>query len=396
MKRTLFAALAASACAGTAYAQSSVTLYGIVDAGFRFNSNAGGHPSRELIGGNQSANRFGLIGAEDLGGGLKAIFTLENGFNIANGTLGNGGLIFGRQAFVGLSGNFGTVALGRQYPTLSQFLGPFEAASDWGGRGSGFGYHPGGLDDVDGTQRANNALKFTSVNYAGLRFGGTYSLGGVPGSVTQNEIISLGLTYNNGPFAFAAAYLFAKNPNYSLFGGNGNSNTPASTNGLNVTSPVFSGYASAASQRVLGAGVSYQIERATVGALFTSTQLNDVGGTRINGAPPARGVAGTSPRFNTGELNLKYQYTPSFLMGVSYAYTRSSSYAGQTGASYQQWIIGADYLLSKRTDLYIVGLHQKAAGIDSTGKTAVAAMAFAVPSTSNEQSALMFGIRHTF
>jgi predicted porin len=396
MKKTLLASLIVTCFACTAHAQSSVTLFGIVDAGFRFTSNAGGHPSRELAGGNQSANRFGLTGTEDLGGGLKAIFTLENGFNLANGTIANGGLLFGRQAFVGVSSNFGSVTLGRQYTTLTAFLTQFEAGADWAARGSGFGYHPGGLDDVDGTQRANNAIKFTSASYNGLRFGGTYSLGGIAGAVTQNEIISLGLAYNRGPFAFGAAYMFVKNPNFALFGTNGNSNTPTSANASNITSPVFRGYAAAKSQQVLGAGMSYQIDKATIGGIFTSTQLNDIGGTQVNGAPPAPGVAGTSPRFNTAELNLKYQIIPTLQLGLAYAYTRSSSYAGQTGASYQQCALGADYFLSKSTDLYLVGLHEKAAGIDSTGKPAVAAMTFATPSTSNEQSALMFGIRHSF
>ncbi|ABX18461.1 porin [Burkholderia vietnamiensis] len=104
----------------------------------------------------------------------------------------------------------------------------------------------------------------------------------------------------------------------------------------------------------------------------------------------------TSPRFNTAELNLKYQLTPVFLLGVAYAYTRTSTYGTQTGASYQQWNLGADYFLSKRTDLYLFGLYEKAAGIDSTGERAVAAMAFATPSTSNVQTVVMAGIRHTF
>lgn len=394
MKKILVATLA-SAFASGAFAQSSVTLYGIVDAGILINTNAGGKPLTALTGGNQSANRFGFSGTEDLGGGLKAIFTLENGFNLANGTMSSG-LEFARQAFVGLSGPFGTISLGRQYLTLTAFLTPFEAGADWAARGSGYGYHPGGLDDVDGSERANNAIKFTSNSYRGLRVGATYSFGGVAGAVTQNELLSAGLAYNNGPFAFAAAYLFVKAPNFSLFGNNGTSNAPTSASAINITSPVFRGYASAASQQEFGAGASYTIGRATVGGIFTSTQFKDIGGTVINGAKPATAITGSSPTFNTAEINLKYQLTPSFLLGVMYAYTRASSYAGESGASYQQLSLGADYFLSKRTDLYLVGLHEKAAGIDSTGKPAVAAMTFATPSTSNEQTVLTFGMRHTF
>ncbi|BAG45595.1 hypothetical protein CA830_01270 [Burkholderia multivorans] len=138
-----------------------------------------------------------------------------------------------------------------------------------------------------------NAVLGTSASYRGLRVGFTWGFGGVAGAFTQNEVMSLGLAYNNGPFAFGAGYLFAKNPNFSLFGTSATSNAPAAANALNITSPVFSGYAAAASQRVFGAGASYQIGKATIGTLLTSTQLNDIGGTPVNGAAPAIGVVGT-------------------------------------------------------------------------------------------------------
>ena len=391
-----YAALAiAAASVSTAHAQSSVTLYGIVDAGFVINTNSGGKPLRALTGGNQSANRFGFTGAEDLGGGLKAIFTLENGFNSANGTLASG-LLFGRQAFVGLSGRYGSVTLGRQYATLSSFLGPFEAGSDWAARGTGYAYHPGGLDDIDGSERANNSIKFTSATFSGFQVGGLYSLGGVSGNTTQNEIISFGVNYGYGPFKAAAAYLYAKNPNFSLFGNNATSNAPTSANANNITSPVFSGYASAASQQVIGAGASYVVGPATLGVLYSNTKLNDIGGTSINGVKPAAGLLGSTATFNTGEVNLKYMVTPSLLLGAEYAYTKTSAYIGKSGASYQQVNAGADYFLSKLTDLYLMVLHEKAAGTDSTGKAAVAALTFATPSNSNQQTVVTFGIRHLF
>jgi len=386
-----FAIASACSIACNAHAQSSVTLYGIVDAGFRITTNSGGKLQTALTGGNQSASRFGFLGSEDLGDGYKAVFTLENGFNPANGTM-QAGLEFGRQAFVGLSSPYGTVTFGRQYLTLSAYLSPFESGSDWAARGTGYGYHPGGLDDVDGTERANNSIKFTSNVYNGLQFGATYSLGGVAGNTTQNGMLSLGLNYGNGPFKLAAAYMLVKNPNFSLFGNNATSSATAS----NITSPVFSGYATAGSQQVLGAATSYAIGSATVGALYTSTTLKNIGATAVSGTTPAAGLLGTSPTFNTGELNFKYLVTPELQLGIAYAYTRVSSYIGRSGAAYQQWNLGADYFLSKRTDLYLVALRETAAGIDSTGKAAVAALTFATPSTSNTQAAVTFGIRHQF
>ncbi|WGS48488.1 porin [Paraburkholderia sp. D15] len=391
--KTSLTLLAAAACgiACTAHAQSSVTLYGIVDAGYRYNSNAGGKTQSAIAGGNESASRFGLTGSEDLGGGYRAVFTLENGFTTTTGAL-QAGLLFGRQAFVGLGTPYGTVTLGRQYLTLSSYLGPFSAGTDWAARGAGWGYHPAGLDDVDGTERANNAIKYVSPRYHGLQLGATYSLGGIAGAVTRNEMISAGADYAQGPFKLAAAYLYVKNPNYSLFGNNATS----SATGNNFASPVFSGYASAGSQQVFGAGASYDIGKFTAGAIYTNTKFSDLGATVVAGAAPPKGEAGKSVTFNTAEANLKYRLTPAFLLGVAYSYTRASSFEGESGASYQQWDLGADYALSKRTDLYCVLLHEKAGGFDSTGHRAVAALTFATPSASDAQTGFTIGIRHLF
>jgi predicted porin len=105
-----------SALAGVASGQSSVTLYGMVDNGLSYASNSGGSHQYNMSSGVLSGSRFGLLGSEDLGGGLKAIFTLENGFDVNSGKASQGGLMFGRRAFVGLSSSrFGTITLGRQY-----------------------------------------------------------------------------------------------------------------------------------------------------------------------------------------------------------------------------------------------------------------------------------------
>lgn len=111
--------------ATAAHAQSSVTLYGLIDAGITYTNNQNGHSNWKETSGLVNGSRWGLRGAEDLGGGLKAIFTLENGFNIANGKLGQGSREFGRQAFVGLSSNqLGSVTLGRQYDSVIDFRAP--------------------------------------------------------------------------------------------------------------------------------------------------------------------------------------------------------------------------------------------------------------------------------
>src|SRR3981189_1533430 len=100
MKKSLLALAALGTVAGAAQAQSSVTLYGIVDAGFVYTNSSAGQKLYSTSAGNLRGDRWGLRGTEDLGGGLKALFVLENGFNAFSGKLGQGGDEFGRQAYV--------------------------------------------------------------------------------------------------------------------------------------------------------------------------------------------------------------------------------------------------------------------------------------------------------
>src|SRR6202045_1088271 len=251
MKKSLLALAALGTFAGVAHAQSSVTLYGIVDAGFVYNNNSGGHKLYATSAGNLQGDRWGLRGTEDLGGGLKALFVLENGFNAFNGTLGQKGDEFGRQAYVGLSSQFGTVTLGRQYDSVVDYTGALEVGSQWA---SFYGAHPGDLDNMNNSNRVNNAIKYASANYSGITFGGLYSLGGVAGQFNRNQIFSGGVGYAQGPLTLGAGYLNVKNPNFSFFGNNANS----STTGSNMSgSTVYSGYASAKTQQVIAAGGAY-------------------------------------------------------------------------------------------------------------------------------------------
>ena len=113
-------------------AQSSVTLYGIVDAGLTYTNNQKGAKNFQQTSGKLSGSRWGLKGTEDLGDSLKAVFTLENGFRPNDGTLGQGGREFGRQAFVGLAKTgIGTVTLGRQYEPLADLVAQYAGSGFW-------------------------------------------------------------------------------------------------------------------------------------------------------------------------------------------------------------------------------------------------------------------------
>jgi predicted porin len=121
-------ALLCGVCASAAMAQSSVTVYGIVDSGLVYttNINAAGDSITKMPSLSSSLpSRLGFRGVEDLGGGLSAVFVLENGFGVDAGTIGQGGRLFGRQANVGLKGAFGTVVVGRQVNMT--FLAPLKA-----------------------------------------------------------------------------------------------------------------------------------------------------------------------------------------------------------------------------------------------------------------------------
>ncbi|QGZ43357.1 porin [Pseudoduganella flava] len=158
--------------AGTAQAQSNVTVYGIIDTALTRvdNTNANGDSVTKMPSLTGSfPSRIGFRGTEDLGGGLAAIFTLESGFGPDTGTMGQGGRLFGRQATVGLKGKWGTLQLGRQinmtYIAMlkADVLGPNLFAI-------------GSIDPYLPNARSDNSVAYLG-NFDGLVVGATYSFG---------------------------------------------------------------------------------------------------------------------------------------------------------------------------------------------------------------------------
>src|ERR1700744_1508515 len=226
MKRLALSTLSLSllAAAGAAHAQTSVTLYGVIDESLSYLHNtqdaaqtasgAGGTRNAWLLGnssaGNLAGSRFGMKGNEDLGGGLAAIFTLEGGFDPSSGRSQQGGALFGRQAFVGLSSNTaGTVTLGRQYDPVVDLVQPITEDNYFGSTFATVG----DVDNYDNSARTNNAIKYLSPTIAGFQFEGMYALGGVAGTTGSNQSWAAALAYNNGPIGIAAGYWFADNAN---------------------------------------------------------------------------------------------------------------------------------------------------------------------------------------
>ncbi|MFT3805121.1 MAG: porin [Burkholderiaceae bacterium] len=164
------AGLFAAALPLSAMAQTSVTLYGIADAaiGASDRGDAAGvnnGAAANVFSGVQSTSRFGIRGSEDLGGGLKALFVAEGGWNVDEGTgsAANGGLDFARRSVVGLGGSFGTVMLGRDY-TPAYYAGAATDVFNYGLFGTAFTYQQSG----GYTLRASNAIHYTSPSFGGL------------------------------------------------------------------------------------------------------------------------------------------------------------------------------------------------------------------------------------
>ncbi|MCI0147206.1 porin [Paraburkholderia sediminicola] len=373
-----------------AHAQSSVTLYGTLDTGIDYISNqktaSGGKSNWIMESGNVSTDRWGLRGNEDLGGGLSAVFDLENGFNIDSGKFSNGGDEFGRQAWVGIaSKQWGTVTMGRQYDFLVDFVAPLSAT------GSGFGGniadHPFDNDNLNNDLRMNNALKFRSATYDGFTVGGAYAFSNAAGGFSNNNAYSLGAQWAAGPFNLAVAYLQVNQP--------GGVNQPNNTGGA-VSSSDGDATFTGARQRILGTAGRYTFGAATVGLVFTRTMLDDPHQITQGGAYST--LNGDLLTFNNYELNARYAITPAFSLGGSYTYTDGHfSDAGKSVApKWNQFMLQADYALSRRTDVYLEGVYQRVSGADGIAVLRNASIYSLAASSSDRQAVVALGMRHRF
>ncbi|MDQ1811924.1 porin [Massilia sp. CCM 9210] len=183
-----------------AMAQSSVTVYGVADAALVKESGGVAGSVTKMVGGVEGGSRIGFRGTEDLGGGLAAIFTLEMGINLDSGTSAQGGLAFGRQAFVGLSSKAGTLTLGRQYTPLFLTLSaidPFQAFSTAGSAAN--------LMSNAGI-RMNNTVKYASSPVNGFSGELAYGLGETAGNSSAGRQLGAGLAYVRGPLSLRLGY----------------------------------------------------------------------------------------------------------------------------------------------------------------------------------------------
>lgn len=191
--------LAVLAASGAALAQSSVTLYGVGDiyyASVKSKTSSGVDTDQTVLdSGNLNGVRWGIRGAEDLGGGLKASFTFESGFDLSTGAQQQG-VLMGRQAFVGFDGGFGSVKFGRTYsayddasgaanPVFNSALSPMTTL---------------GLPvyrSIAHTVRTNNTVRYDSPDIGGFSGAINYALGEETASATH--MVGVKLQYAKGP-----------------------------------------------------------------------------------------------------------------------------------------------------------------------------------------------------
>jgi predicted porin len=197
MQKTVLA-LAMALAMGSAAAQSNVTVYGIADAGLALERGGSAGTITKVSSGMEAGARLGFKGSEDLGSGLSAVFLFENGFAFDTGAAGQGGLLFGRQAYVGLaSKTAGTVLLGRQYTPEYQTLGfadPFALglAGDAKNLGAVSGNSSGRMD---------NSIKYSSPDLQGAMVELAYAPGEVGTSASAGRQYGFALMYRVGPLA---------------------------------------------------------------------------------------------------------------------------------------------------------------------------------------------------
>jgi predicted porin len=345
-----------------ALAQSSMTLYGIVDTAIDISNQGHGTQVRELSGVLQGS-RWGFIGKEDLGGGYQAIFTLENGFNANTGAAGQGGLLFGRQAFMGLSGPQGTLTFGRQYSPEFWAYTYNDAflAGLAGGLSNFYRTLPNGtpqnmMNAYATTARTNNSIVYQSPKLYGLSLSAMYGVGGVAGSLKDGQTLSGWLNYTLGSLAVNAAYL-------RTVTANGSGDLIAWT-----------------------AGGTYTIGPAQIYAAYSKD-------TDTSANTPT--VFAPKVQFSLTNLGLRYQITPGFL-GIAQV-VRVINTSDGLSASQNAWIevIGVQYLLSKRTTLFAdYGQVQNKNGSTYSLGGAVTVGGVAAPSATGRT--LQIGMRTSF
>jgi len=372
MKRSAVSLALLALFCSSALAQSSVTLYGIVDASVQWKKQYSSTSTQQesvwsIDSGYQSGSRFGLRGAESLGNGWAAMFTLEGGFDGSTGQSTQGGLLFGRQAWAGLQGGWGSLAAGR-IPTPSSGTGSFDMFGTVDPFAAGFGINAIGSTFVAANAlREDNAVLYVTPVLGGVKAAAGYSFnrGGsetAPQGSNSNAV-NLAASFSAGPFYAVVTYDLLGYPD---------AGSAASNAGL-------------PDEKLMQVGGTFDLTVVKLHAAWADQSNISAARAGVSIAPPA-GIAaydnrawmlGVSAPLAGGSLLASYQYSDA----------ESQSYATGTGSAdfepdYTVWGLAFTYPLSRRTNVYL-GYGQ----VSAKGS---------LSSTQVDRQQSAFGMRHRF
>ncbi|QWE08768.1 porin [Polynucleobacter ibericus] len=444
MKKSLFALAATTAFAGAAQAQSSVTVYGLLDMGYvGYNTRAAnglttnGAPSgvvskttgNAFSASGESTSRLGFKGTEDLGGGTSAFFTIELGLTPNGAQAVNSGGTQNRQTFVGLKKNgVGQFALGTQYTVIHAAV----AATDPGQANniSGNLIYPavtegaGSSENSTGaayTVRTNNQLSLKSDTFAGFRANAmivannknqnqttatvatannsaaALTSNSISGGINNQNGWGLGVDYTIQKFYATANYQAltskqAYNPTttYNATGVAGNNVTTTAASAVTNAGFPTTGYVGGASTP----GTNVQDNQFYVAATYDFGILKAYA-QYINRKVSAQQNSGWFSKRSAEQIGVRSYITPTIEAWASGGLGRYNGY-GSNSANLTAWQIGSNYWLSKRTNLYaIYGQAGTSNTSFPTAANGTATTGLNNPS-SNNISNYAVGVRHTF
>ncbi|QDZ28597.1 porin [Noviherbaspirillum sp. UKPF54] len=358
MKKLPLAFAVLAAFSGVAAAQTNVTIYGLIDGGIEHQSGGANGSLTKLTSGVQNASRIGFKGTEDLGGGMSALFTLENGFALDTGAALQNGALFGRQAFVGLKGDFGTVTLGRQYtPIFTSLCGAIDPfACGLAGNAANL-MSQGGSATTKTGPRTDNALRYASPVFSGVQAEVTYGFGETAGNNSALRTISGQLGYTAGPLVARLAY----------------NNVNDATDSAKVT--------------MLGA--KYDFGMAALHVAYAINKGNAVAGNTFDPVTSLYNKSVTQGDTRDALIGVSVPFGASTFL-ASYIQKKDKTAAANDA---KQYAVGYTYALSKRTNLYTSYAHinntvaNNAAGFYTAGNAT---------DLGAGNSSYNVGVRHTF
>ncbi len=369
MQKKLIALAVAGMAAAPVFAQSQVTIYGLVDMGVSYRGDhlVRGVGSKTAVdSGVGSGSRLGFRGVEDLGGGLKAGFVLEQGLFADRGIHAQGGRSYGRQSYLSLNGGFGSIQLGRVYTVQNVLMATFDPFED------GFVARASNIYEQSAFGRIDNTIMYTTPSLGGFTVTGAYSMhaGANPVNRTNQEAADnygdarlwlLSPRYTNGPLDVMANYHRVK----------------------------LHGVAGAKANKVWDLAAAYDFGVVRLSAMYGQNK----DGAAVNRLLDAADPGGAGYSWDKARFWMVGATVPVGAAGkllASYTRAKVDLDSNNTDKA-SQWALGYTHNLSKRTDVYAVY-----ADISNKGDSTWGTSTDATNGSDNYQRGFNLGVRHRF